>query len=482
MSDIDTNLNNTEEQPATKNVRLKCDTEGECIPLAPAGKPSSATPSPRGSAPKTPECHTDSILLTQNQRKLNFIDLFAGCGGLSEGFLATGKYNALAHVEWELPMVRTLRERLVDKWNHSEEEAKKRVIRFDIQKTEELILGNWTEESKQIYEKDNDPFVIENGLKGLIGNESVDLIIGGPPCQAYSIAGRAQSPTKMKDDYRNYLFESYAKVVDFFKPQLFVFENVPGLLTACPGDIPVKERIFEAFNAIGYEIRNPSNLKNAVYCAEDFEVPQKRNRVIILGVRKNSNYNLEDFYTALNIEKKSEQKTVKDAIGKLPALVPTGEVVKVGNSHISHKQISSEIIPNHIPRYHSFRDQKLFKEWLSNNMNSFSSDEKKAFYTKITGHKSNHIKYRNLEWNKPSPTIVAHLYKDGYMFIHPDIQQLRTITVREAALLQTFPIDYKFSSSASYNYKMIGNAVPVLFAKGIAESIYKVFANRGCER
>ena len=209
------------------------------------------------------------ILLTQNQRKLNFIDLFAGCGGLSEGFLQTGKYKALAHVEWELPMVKTLRERLVDRWNHSEEEAKKRVIRFDIQKTEELILGNWTEESKQIYEKDNDPFVIENGLKSLIGNESVDLIIGGPPCQAYSIAGRAQSPTKMKDDYRNYLFESYAKVVDFFKPQVFVFENVPGLLTACPGDIPVKERIFEAFNSIGYEIRNPSNLKNALDSLKD---------------------------------------------------------------------------------------------------------------------------------------------------------------------------------------------------------------------
>ena len=421
-------------------------------------------------------------MLTQNQRKLNFIDLFAGCGGLSEGFLETGKYNALAHVEWELPMVRTLRERLVDKWNHSEKEAKKRVIRFDIQKTEELLNGSWSDESKLLYEKDNDSLIIEKGLKGLIEKEPVDLIIGGPPCQAYSIAGRAQSPNGMKDDYRNYLFESYAKVVEALKPKIFVFENVPGLLTACPGGKPVKERIFEAFNAIGYEIRTPSELKKSIFCAEDFNVPQKRNRIIILGIKKDTNLNLEDFYQALNNEKQLTHRTVKDAIGKLPALVPTGEVVKVGNSHISHKQISSEIIPNHIPRYHSFRDQKLFKEWLSKNMNSFSSDEKKAFYTKITGHKSNHIKYRNLEWNKPSPTIVAHLYKDGYMFIHPDIQQLRTITVREAALLQTFPIDYKFSSSASYNYKMIGNAVPVLFAKGIAESIYKVFANRGFER
>lgn len=379
-------------------------------------------------------------------------------------------------------MVTTLRERLIQKWNHSEEEAKRRVIRFDIQKTEELLHGAWSKETKEIYEKDNDSIVIEQGLKGVVGTDSVDLIIGGPPCQAYSIAGRAQSPNGMKDDYRNYLFESYAKVVDYFKPKLFVFENVPGLLTACPGDTPVKERIFEAFNAIGYEIRTPSQLKKSIFCAEDFDVPQKRNRIIILGIKKGLNLDLEEFYLALTNEKKSQRKTVHDAIGKLPPLLPTGTVVKEGRVHVSHKQKSGLLVENHIPRYHSFRDQKLFKEWLSNNMNSFSSDEKKAFYTKITGHKSNHIKYRNLEWNKPSPTIVAHLYKDGYMFIHPDIQQLRTITVREAALLQTFPIDYKFSSSASYNYKMIGNAVPVLFAKGIAEAIYKVFANRGFER
>lgn len=415
-------------------------------------------------------------------KKLNFIDLFAGCGGLSEGFLETKKFNALAHVEWELPMVSTLRKRLEDKWGHSKEEALRRVIRFDIQKTDELINGSWSNESKAIYGKDNAPFITEKGLKGLISNEPVDLIIGGPPCQAYSIAGRAQSPTGMKDDYRNYLFESYAKVVDFFKPKLFVFENVPGLLTACPGNKPVRERIYETFDSIGYEIRKPSSLKNSIYCAEDFGVPQKRNRIIILGVKKDSELDLEEFYKSLTESKCKNHKTVRDAIGNLPALIPTGDVVKVGNSHVSHKQISGKLIENHFPRYHGFRDQKLFKEWLSNDMNTFSQDEKKAFYTKITGHTSNHIKYRNLEWDKPSPTIVAHLYKDGYMFIHPDVKQLRTITVREAALLQSFPIDYSFPSSASYNYKMIGNAVPVLFAKGIATAIYKVIAKKEVEK
>lgn len=178
------------------------------------------------------------------KKKYTFIDLFAGCGGLSEGFLETEKFVGLAHVEWETPMVNTLRQRLIDKWNHTEEDAQKRVIKFDVQKTDELIHGNWSEETQKLYAKENHGDVVEHGLAGLIGKTKVDLIIGGPPCQAYSIAGRAQSPTGMKDDYRNYLFESFVKIVDYFKPIAFVFENVPGLLSACPGDKPVRERIY----------------------------------------------------------------------------------------------------------------------------------------------------------------------------------------------------------------------------------------------
>ena len=125
-------------------------------------------------------------------KKYTFIDLFAGCGGLSEGFLQTGKFEGLAHVEWESPMVNTLRQRLVDKWNHSEEYARKHVIKFDVQKTDELIYGKWSDETKKVYEKENHPDIVTKGLKGLIGN-NVDLIIGGPPCQAYLIARRVQS-------------------------------------------------------------------------------------------------------------------------------------------------------------------------------------------------------------------------------------------------------------------------------------------------
>ena len=101
-------------------------------------------------------------------KKLTFIDLFAGCGGLSEGFLQSGKFEGLAHVEWEIPMVNTLRKRLVAKWNHDEDEALKRVVHFDIQKTKELINGNWSDETKKVYEKTNHFEIIEKGLKGLL--------------------------------------------------------------------------------------------------------------------------------------------------------------------------------------------------------------------------------------------------------------------------------------------------------------------------
>ena len=167
-----------------------------------------------------------------SKKKYTFIDLFAGCGGLSEGFLQTGRFSALAHVEWEKPMVDTLRNRLATKWGESQEEAKKKVVLFDIQKTEELINGNWSDDTCAKYGSLNAELVQKKGLKGIIGKNKVDLIIGGPPCQAYSIHGRATDKDSMTNDYRNFLFESFCKVVDAFRPEIFVFENVAGLLSA----------------------------------------------------------------------------------------------------------------------------------------------------------------------------------------------------------------------------------------------------------
>lgn len=408
----------------------------------------------------------------KKQDKLTFIDLFAGCGGLSEGFLQTGNYEALAHVEWEMPMVSTLRNRLVNKWEHSGEDAFKRVIHFDIQQTKELINGSWSKEEIKIFGDTNHESIIKNGLKGLIAKKKVDLIIGGPPCQAYSIAGRAQDKNSMKDDYRNYLFESFVKVVDEFKPSVFVFENVPGLLSATPGDIPVTNRIFEAFMEIGYKIRTPELLKKSVYTASELGVPQKRNRVIIIGVNKSSKLNLEELYNEIDLLKQSIQsKTVFDAIGSLPKYKPLKSQIKINGKNVSHELIGNKVIKYHEARFHNERDIEIFRKWIKKEMNKSSTEEKISFYNNLMGKKSNHAKYRNLEWGKPSPTVVAHLYKDGLMFIHPDIEQARSITVKEAALLQSFPDDYEFIGSQGYAFKMIGNAVPPEMAKNIAIAI-----------
>lgn len=410
--------------------------------------------------------------MRKENNKLTFIDLFAGCGGLSEGFLQSDRYEALAHVEWEKPMIKTLRNRLITKWNHTEEEALKRGIHFDIQKTDELINGNWTKETSERYAKTNHKDIIKDGIRGLIGKQKVNIIIGGPPCQAYSVAGRAQDNDLMRNDFRNYLFESFVKVVDEFKPEVFVFENVPGLLSACPGGKKVTERIYEAFKNIGYEIRKPELLSKSVFTASELGVPQKRDRVIIIGVRVASKISLESLYVELHSLKQIvKPKNVFDAIGHLPKYEPLKTPEKINGKKASHKLIGGEKIKFHDARYNNQRDIAIFKQWLRDNMNNSTSQKKIAFYNDILGKRSNHSKYRNLEWDKPSPTIVAHLYKDGLMFIHPDINQARTITVKEAALLQSFPDDFDFIGSRGFALKMIGNAVPPEMARNIAMAI-----------
>ena len=409
------------------------------------------------------------------RRKINTIDLFAGCGGLLDGFLQEGGYNSLACVEWEKYPCQTLAHRLKTKWNHTH--ADNEVIRFDIQRTEELFTGFTDSE-----------YGTHQGLDKLVGKKTVDVIIGGPPCQAYSLAGRIRDVNGMRDDYRNYLFESYLKVVTHYKPKFFVFENVVGMLSAAPDGTPIVDKIRRAFNDAGYIVID--DFKNALYDVADFGIPQHRNRVIILGVRgdafpgeKTPESIINEFYNELIPSYKSGKKTVKEAIGDLPKIYPSKDIIQLDGHKYSHTPISSDVVLNHSPRFHSERDQKVFKmlaKDIESGQNKYTSIEAlKELYTNITGKKSNIHKFYVLRWDEPSNTIPAHLYKDGLRHIHPDSSQARSITVREAARIQTFADDFEFLGPTMAQYKMIGNAVPSGFAIIIARALHKII-NKYC--
>lgn len=399
---------------------------------------------------------------------LNTIDLFVGCGGLSEGFEQSRKYKMIGAVEWEPSPVKELRNHLKNRWGIQDSEE--RVLQFDIQRTEELFNG-WKDKK----------FGESKGLDALVGNRQLDVIIGGPPCQAYSVAGRIRDEHGMREDYRNYLFESYLKVVQHYKPRVFVFENVPGILSAKPGDGSVRiiDLIQKAFADAGYAVL--PDLSNAIIDMTEYGVPQNRKRIIILGVSKEhygdkAEAMVEKFYSSYLPEYKIEKKaTVRDAIGDLPKLRPLDEPISYLGRKLSHS-VSDPLINGHISRFHNNRDIELFKfleeDIASGRMKYTSAKSLKTLYTKLTGKTSNVHKYYVLRWDEPSNLIPAHLFKDGLRHIHPDPEQARTITVREAARLQTFPDNYYFNCSQTDAFKMIGNAVPPLFAKKVAYAIY----------
>ena len=394
------------------------------------------------------------------KKKLHTIELFAGCGGLLEGFLQQGCYDTLACVEWEKAPCLTLANRLEQKWHHAN--ANNEVIRFDIQRTDELVNGFEDEE----YGK-------HEGLAKLIGNQTVDVIVG-----------RIRDEHGMKEDYRNYLFESYMRIVKYFKPKFFVFENVVGLLSAAPDGYPIVNRIRKEFMDAGYKVAE--NFRDTLFEVCDYGVPQHRKRVIIIGIRMDcfdvdkcvSDDMIHDFYNVIMPSFRQKQRTVFDAIGDLPKIYPLSKPIVQNGKKYSHAPISSEKVKNHVPRFHSARDISVFRlleEDIQSGRKEYVSIEKlKELYTKVTGKKSNIHKYYVLRNEEPSNTIPAHLYKDGMRHIHPDPEQARSITVREAARLQTFPDDFEFLGANMAQYKMIGNAVPVDFAKIVAEALYKL--------
>ena len=402
--------------------------------------------------------------------RIKMLDLFAGCGGLTDGFMQTGLFEDIAAVEWKKPQVLTLRNRLLKTYGVTN--AEQSVMHFDIQREEDLFNG-W--EADEVYGSNPGMDYYVKDAQG------IDIIIGGPPCQAYSVAGRVRDEHGMEDDYRNYLFEHYLSIVDRYKPDLFIFENVPGILSAAPHGIRVAEVIPKAFSDKGYEII--SDLNRAVVNAADYSVPQNRKRIIMVGVRRevfrgiNIQSMLSDFYESILPSHKGKKTlTVWDAIHNLPAMEPYWD-----EDH--HKKRVSHSTPKckyswHVPRYNNTRDMETFRT-LAKDIEDHPRIEDRVFnsqriallYEEKIGSRSPIHRYHVLEPSQPSTTIIAHLYKDGNRFIHYDSHQARTITPREAALLQSFDADFEFLGSRGDVYEMIGNAVPPQLAKALALSI-----------
>lgn len=398
--------------------------------------------------------------------KYKFIDLFAGCGGLEDGFLQSGMYIDIAAVEWLKPQVNTLIRRLETKWGI--EDAADRVMHFDIQREEELFDG-W----------DDEEFGTGKGLDYFVGEAGgIDVIIGGPPCQAYSVAGRVRDENGMRDDYRNYLFEHYLNVVNRYRPKVFVFENVPGILSAAPDGTPITDLIRRGFRNIGYDIID--DLRIAKVNASDFGVPQNRERMIIVGI-DSKRYNntqriLEKFYCEILPGFKEDKKiTVREAIGDLPKCNPYYDE-EHHKKRKSHSEPESDVTW-HKPRYHNLRDMDTFRILaldIETGRREYDSKKISELYEEKVGSKSPIHRYHVLEPDLPSTTIIAHLYKDGNRFIHYDSKQSRSITVREAARLQSFDDDFDFVGTQGNAYQMIGNAVPPQLAKRVALALSKL--------
>ncbi|MFI3202260.1 MAG: DNA cytosine methyltransferase [Eubacteriales bacterium] len=395
-------------------------------------------------------------------KKYNFIDLFAGCGGLSEGFYATG-FNALAHIEINKVACETLKTRM-RYYQYSDEEIEKSVLNLDI--TSDNIVKE---------------------IDSAVGINKVDVIIGGPPCQAYSSLGRAKDENAMVNDPRNYLFESYVKVLNYYRPKLFVFENVMGMLTAKVNDELIVNKIIETLSE-NYKVKLEAKLN--VLNSVNYGVPQTRKRVIIIGVRNDLNIEIEDIYNNILKTHYSPETPNKD-LGELKKYVTVGDAIKElpklrageGQKTVEFKSTKvneflekiakdSTTLNDHVVRRHNDMDIKRYQAMAGN----------KWTFKELLAHRSDlkHEKprvfgnsYTVQWWDLPSKTIIAHLYKDGNQFIHPDAGQARTFTVREAARLQSFPDDFVFEGSRTEQYKQIGNAVPPLMAEAIASAVRK---------
>lgn len=403
----------------------------------------------------------------------NFIDLFAGAGGLSEGFIRAG-FTPIAHIEMNKYACDTLRSRMayhyLKQHNRLEEYIKYLKEKQEGESGQKLWEKVPDEVIDSVINKEisdetlADIFIKVDKLKG---NKQVDFIIGGPPCQAYSIVGRARDPKNMKKDPRNFLYKYYLQFLKRYEPKMFVFENVPGILSAQNG-IHL-ENILKGIDKAGYKIE----LKKLK--ASDYGVLQNRERVIIVGWRKELNLK----YPELEKEE-NPYKILPDLFSDLPerqqgegSLTDIVQYVAPATGYLQQSKVrnSLDFTTQHIARPHNLIDLEIYKRaiklWLEKKARLNYADlppelqkhnNKQAFLNR----------FQVVNHEGCCHTVVAHIAMDGHYYIYPSLKQIRSITVREAARIQSFPDDYYFEGSRTAAFKQIGNAVPVILAEKIA--------------
>ena len=298
----------------------------------------------------------------------------------------------------------------------------------------------------------------------------VDVIIGGPPCQAYSIVGRAQSSHMkhpMSQDPRNDLYKLYVRFLDHYQPTMFVFENVLGIETANGGE--TWKNIQNCFQEAGYQIA--CHAQNA----RTFGVLQNRRRMIIVGWLKDSGLQYPKFREV------HPDAVVSDLFSDLPFLFP-GERCdsysdKIPSSYVTEFGIRTpeDVLTLHMSRPNKQRDIEIYKKTIM----LWNDGHRRLNYNDLPEELKTHRnrkafldRFKVVEGDMPyCHTMLAHISKDGHYFIHPDIRQHRSITVREAARIQSFPDSYYFEGPRTAQFIQIGNAVPPVMARGIAEGI-----------
>jgi len=419
------------------------------------------------------------------KEKITFLDLFAGGGGLSEGFVRAG-FTPVAHVEADTAACFTLKTRVAYHWL-------KRNDKIDLYydylngkiSRQELYSSVPEKEISSVINAEIKKKTLPNifqQVDHLLHGQNLDLIVGGPPCQAYSLVGRSRDKNGMQGDERNFLYKYYAEFLKRYQPKYFVFENVVGLLSAKPEDGELYfDNMCALFKEAGYET------EHRILKASDYGVLQNRRRVILIGKKGNE----KGFYPEPK-QWTPENIVVNEIFKDLPPLnagegsVNPCQINKYQGTYLYNAGIKNGKVPVtfHIARTHNERDLEIYRIAVRKWNNYQERLDYNDLPEKLKTHKNRASftdRFKVIAGDKAySHTIVAHISQDGHFSIHPDINQNRSITPREAARLQTFPDDYYFEDASGSRgftpaFRQIGNAVPVLLAQRIAERLLEVW-------